>query len=179
MNTKYDWTEERTVAPMIPAGYHRVTISKVFTADKEGNCYEREGNRRILVVVESASGEEAMSNFDIEGKFDWTLRNLVQIADLDVQRMNDEGVTPESFLDQSFAEAQLKGRKFWAEITHKASNGQTYCNWKPVRDADVPAHALPGAKPSSIDGPGKRGQSREMVPAGDGFAPITDEDIPF
>lgn len=160
----YDWTEEREESPPIPEGYHRVTISKVFTADKTGKQYDRDGVRRILVIVEDDNGGQGLSNFDVEGKYDWTLRALVQACGLDTSKMNAAGVTPLSFLDQKFASNQLEGRTLWVDVKHKASGGKTYCNWQAVRESDVPAHALKGATVGATPGI---------------HDPIAEEDIPF
>ena len=94
-----------------------------------------------------------------------SLAKFLSCAGADLERMSKEGVTPDRFADQSFAQAQLMNRECWIKVSHKSNNGKTYADVTFLKADDVPASAIrkPDAAPVT--------QANHE--------PITDDDIPF
>lgn len=162
----YDWNkaaEGPDQAPIMDEGWHKAKCAKAITQKKDGTVLTtNKGDRKVICIMENADKEEASMTFTLTERAAGFLAQFLMVCGADLERMGNEGVTPDSFKDQAFASKVLEGRECWIYVTHSVSKGKTYANAEAHAEEDVPAHALKG---------------RETSPAGG--ASLADDDIPF
>ena len=106
----FDWKQasESTQAALMPEGYHKAKVVKVVMGKKDGTLFvSRDNDPQVMAVFANEQGEEAAVMFTLSTKASWLLAKFLSCAGADLERMSKEGVTPDRFADQSFAQAQL------------------------------------------------------------------------
>lgn len=144
----YDWNrvaEERSLAERVPAGTHDLTIRNiVFGSKARGLFASRDGSKQMLIVFGDNQDREVAKMYTLSEKAAWTLAQLADAVGLDLRSMTADGVTPEKFAEQGFAEEQLLGRELRAEVSYSTGeNGKENADVKPLRRAPTAGENIP------------------------------------
>jgi hypothetical protein len=136
----YDWNkaaEENAQAEKIPAGRHKLKVTKVIHGKKDGTKFaSKSGDPQIMVIVSDNQDREASMMITLSEAAAWVLARLLKAAGADVEKMTKMGITPGKFADEKFASAQLLSRVFTAEVSYeKGQDGKEYARINPLRSA--------------------------------------------
>jgi len=158
----YDWKTESekeggAQAEKLPAGTHKVTITKVIHGKKDGTRFESKDKQpQMMLIFADSQGREVASMVTLSDKAAWSLAKILRAAGANVEKMTERGVTPDRFEDETFASKNLVGRELTIEVTYRTYNGKEYSNVNPVME-----------QPAGFD------------PEADLKAAIANDDIPF
>lgn len=151
----------------MPEGYHRAIIAKVARGNKDGTKIftSKNGDAQLMVIWENDDREQATTMCTLSTKAGWVLANICKHVGMDLKRMQEAGVEPQTFEDETFARKQLEGRKSWVYVKHdgKYANAETYA------EEAIPVDILKREKDAAMAGVG----------AGGPHEPIDEGDIPF
>lgn len=163
----FDWTEEDSAdALRIPVAQDvQVQITKIVFGNKSGPFRTSASSGcapRLMLIMADADGREVASMVTLSEKAGWTLRSILSAAGADMQKMKDDGVRPEDFAQEQFANANLIGRRLSIRV-------KEYIGDDGNLGEIVALRARPGAQlaPSPA------------APAVQESPPIDDSDIPF
>ena len=144
----YDWTEASTAegaehSERMPTGIHTVTITRIIHGGKNGTFESKNGDPQILVVFSDDQAREATQMITPSQKAGWVLAKLMTNFDppMNLTKMTEAGVTPDSFASPDFAETQLVGRKLAIKVEWEASakGDKEYSNITPMNTGDMEA----------------------------------------
>ena len=141
----YDWTEASTAegaehSERMPTGIHTVTITRIIHGGKNGTFESKNGDPQILVVFADDQAREATQMITLSEKAGWVLAKLMTNFDppMNLTKMTEAGVTPDSFASPDFAETNLVGRKLAIKVEWEtAKNGNEYSNITPMNTGDM------------------------------------------
>lgn len=140
----YDWKKSASgedTGPSMEPGYCRAKIVKVIRGKKDGTEFKsKNGDPQLMVIWENVAGESAPSMYTLSEKAGFVLAKMCERVGMDLDRMTEAGVTPESFADEEFAKKQLIGRECWVHVTTYGDNGKV--NAEACKENDVPAQFL-------------------------------------
>jgi len=141
---QYDWngaaqSEGGDHAEKIPNGVHDLEIIKLVYGKSDGTQFRsRAGDQQIMLILRDAVGREASLMITLSFKAGWVLAKILDAAGANLAAMSAEGVTPKSFEDEVFAEANLIGRRFRGEVKWSQSRtGGEYANITPCGRAST------------------------------------------
>jgi hypothetical protein len=134
----YDWNkaaDENAQSERVPAGRHRLKVGKIIFGKKDGTKFSSQaGDPQILLVFSDNQDRETSQMFTLSDAAGWTMARLLKAAGANVERMTKDGVTPQRFADETFANAQLLGRDFEADVVYeKGKDGKDYARVTPLR----------------------------------------------
>lgn len=131
-NTEANKTQEHNNTPL-PDGTHNVVIKKVVFGRKDGTPFtNKTGDPQIMLVFADDQGREVMQMYPLSNSEGWRLAQIMRARGADLTRMQAAGVTPESFLDPTFAEKNLVGHGLTIEVKAREWQGRTYYNVNPI-----------------------------------------------
>jgi hypothetical protein len=142
----YDWTEASTAegaehSERLPSGIHTVTITRIIHNGKNGPFESKNGDPQILVVFSDDQAREATQMITLSQKAGWVLAKLMTNFDppMNLTKMTEAGVTPDSFASPDFAETNLVGRKLAIKVEWEASakGDKEYSNITPMNTGDM------------------------------------------
>jgi hypothetical protein len=141
----FDWNEKASedgggdFAERLPSGLHKVDIVKVVHGGKNGTFESSKGDPQILIIFADQEAREAAQFVTLSDKAGWVLARVLSncVPPANLGKMTEAGITPQSFADPEFAEANLVGRKLHVNVEWKKSqNGKDYADIVPVNTAD-------------------------------------------
>lgn len=150
------------------SGVQKLTVVNVLHGKKDGTEFvSSKGDPQMLLVFENEHEEECTCMFTLSEKAAWTVYKFISRAGLDIDQMEADGVTIETFHDLDFCRKQLIGRSVWADVEFRTGkNGKEYADLSFMHESELPVDVLK-KKPSVI-----------FQPALDPIRPDEDE-IPF
>lgn len=161
-------------AEKIPDGYEgMLKIIKAIRGKKDGSTFESKNNDPQLgIVVVDEMDREAFVMLTLSDRAAWKLAQILEACGCNLDRMDSDGVTPQSFADERFAQRQLLDRVFKARVTYK---DERFAEVTPLRKPKETSEPTPPKqeKPPARTQPAKQN--------GDVTAPadLKDDDLPF
>jgi hypothetical protein len=129
-------------APRLKPGAQQLEVVKLVFGKKGQNgsapqpFKSDKGHPQIMCVYSDGQGREGTEMFTLSDEAGWKLAKLLAAAGANVQKMDQANITPANFADERFANANLVGRKFTAEVQYKPGKGQNadkeYLNVLPI-----------------------------------------------
>ena len=148
----------------IPAGHHRLTVSKVVTGSKTGGTFEsRKGDPQIMLIFEDVEGREASQMYTLSSKAAWTLAILLsRIGETKLSELDKQGIVPANFANKDFAESYLLNKSIWANVYYETgTDDKEYSRIEPLKEEEVDKKVL------------------DAVAVGGQHKPLGEESIPF
>jgi hypothetical protein len=162
-------------APRLVPGSQRLKIVKIVFG-KKGKDGQTElfksdkGDPQIMCIYGDAHGREGAEMYTLSEAAGWKLAKVLAAAGANVEKMDAAGITPASFAEERFANANLVGRELTAEVSYTKKGDKEYMNLAPAMPQPGNA-ATPGRSPAMAGAPASTGFNPEQN--------IDDSDIPF
>lgn len=133
-------------AERIPDGPHEVTVTKIIFGKKDGPAFtSKAGDPQIMLILSDKQGREVSDFHTLSLKARWTLAKLLSASGANIELMDEHGVDIKQFAESDFAEKQLMGRRFTAQVEWKENNGKKFADITPLKDpvgAEEPVAAM-------------------------------------
>lgn len=135
----FSWKDEskkepsREQAERVPAGQHDLEIKNVVLGSKSKGWFKsKKGDRQIMVVFRDSADREVVQMYTMSTAAIPIFAQLIEGCGLDLEALDKDGVKPESFLEQSFADANLVGRQCRGQVDYEKSDsdGKEYARVK-------------------------------------------------
>lgn len=145
-NGNYNWNqaaqqEGGEYAEKLPDGTHQVEITRLVFGRKDGSVFtSKSGDPQVMLIFSDELGREVNQMITLSYKAGFVLAKILDAAGADLDRMSADGVTPKSFADPEFANANLVGRQLQVEVTWSSKNGKEFADVVPLVNA-APADA--------------------------------------
>lgn len=147
----FDWNNAATAEggaaneyEKLPAGQHTVTIVRVLHEGASGPFTTNAGDPKILICFNDDQNREAADMFSLSKQAGWRLAKLMAAFDppANLAAMTADGVTPASFAQPDFANANLTGRKLRISVEYKPGrDGKEYANIEPLKKPETAPEA--------------------------------------
>ena len=142
-NDGYDWTAAAAAGTQPPEtnklvveGYHRLTIVRCYRSSKKhGDYTSKRGDPQVLIILADYLGREITMMLTLSEAAAWTIARLLSACDVDLDRLRDKGIVPDSFADQDVAERELCNLACWAHVTF---NEKGWSEVTPLHADNVP-----------------------------------------
>ena len=96
--------------PKMTEGYHALEVVNCIREKKDGTPLQSASGPFLLVVYRDETGAEASCSYWITEKAQWKLiRDMTRLG-VDMDSLDERGVTLDHFLDADFATEELQGR---------------------------------------------------------------------
>lgn len=151
MTERYDWKhsaqqEAGEYAEKLPDGRHPVEITRIVFGKKDGLFKSKSGDPQIMLIFADELGREASQIVTLSHKAGFVLAKILEAAGADLERMTADNVTPKSFAEPEFANANLVGRQLEIEVVWSSKNGKDFADITPLGPiTETPAAAAPQA----------------------------------
>ncbi len=124
---------------------HPVRIVKIVLGGKDGPFTSRHGDPQIMLVFQDREAREASQMITLSNSAAWVLAKYLGCCDppANLARMEAEGIEPEAFAQQEFADANLLDRQLNIDVVK--SKNPDYPDIIPVKPQ--PAAATPASPP--------------------------------
>lgn len=180
----YSWrteAEKEPMAPRVPAGRHRLIITKLRNTDGDGALMvSQSGDPKLMIICADAEGRECAMMVTLSEKATWTLAKLLSCFDppANLAAMEQAGVEPLHFANFDWAQQQLLQRQFWADVTWTeptAPGGKSYSDIKPLKPAEAqpggPTYAPPPQQAPAAAPPRQSAPPQQFAPPPQQYAP--------
>jgi len=153
MTEQYNWNqaahqEGGEYAEKLPDGKHPVEITRVVFGKKDGTLFKSKGgDPQIMLIFADELGREALQMVTLSFKAGFILAKILEAAGADLDHMTADGVTPRSFAEPEFANANLVGRQLEIEVVWSSKNGKDFADITPlgtITETTEPAAAAQG-----------------------------------
>lgn len=135
----YDWgkaSEGQNDTEKVPAGQHKLKIIKiVFGSKKNGAFVSANNDPQIMLIFADDQAREVPLMVTLSEKAGFKLAGILKASGANVDAMTKDGITPDRFADETFANANLVGRVLTAEVSYDAKG---YADIRPLRARPAP-----------------------------------------
>lgn len=147
---KADSQGQDNAPKLISGNDQKLKIVKVVYGKGDNLFESNKGDKQIMVVFADNEGREGPEMFTLSDAAAWKLAKMLDAAGLDLDKMDQVGVTPAKFAEPKFADMNLIGRDLRANVIVDRSG---WPNFEYLR--------------------------REPVASGEGDQKLNPDDIPF
>lgn len=148
----YDWnkaSEGQADTEKVPAGQHTLKIVKiVFGSKKNGPFISSNNDPQIMLIFADDQAREVALMVTLSEKAAFKLAGILKAAGANIDAMTRDGITPDRFADEKFANANLLGRSLTANVTY---DDKGYADVKPLRPR--PGQTAPTKQPDADEIP--------------------------
>ncbi len=120
----YDWekaaTSKGSSAPKIPPGAGiSLEITRVVFGYGNGEKFaSNAGDPQIMIIFADSVKREAAVMVTLSEKAGFKLAQILMAAGANIKKMSEKGIAPDKFADETFANANLVGRKLKGDISY-------------------------------------------------------------
>ena len=159
--------------PSIPLGFHELSVTKCKTQKKDGSpIVSTSGNQMLLVIVVDSNGREGIITHTLIDKCDWRIAKDLSRMGIDLDSLDERGITIDHWKDESFASEELVGRTFFAKVYMEGR----YTKIDPLHADELPPGVIRDLGGNREQQSTVREETYEELPT---IGEVDDDNIPF
>ncbi len=167
----YAWQEKSeqegaVYAEKLPNGKHRVTLSRLIFGNRNGQFVSRSNDPQVMLIFSDEQAREVGQMVTLSDKAGWVLARLMGCFDppANLARMEADGIEPNHFANEEFAEKQLLDRQLDIEVAWEQQDGKEFATVTPLKPSGTTtAPPSTDAPPRTNDAPPSAGMTKDQA----------------